>query len=359
MSKKKQDKERVPEHCLNCYYPLGTSAGFCPKCGQKRTDGKVPLWEFASDIFKDVFNVDSKIFWTPIRLLQPGFLTKAYFEGKHKRYTKPFRLFLILAVAYFAILVFTYRDSFEANIMNQSESKFEKKLKNRELHLELDTVRLDLERKYDSSLVNELMDSLHVKMRIEPDSIWQDSIDFLDFLNFQLTDEFNFKLAKKDAVDMPIGELLNHYEIKGFRKRLWVRQHLRMHRESQDLVSYWIGQIPWALFLAIPFFAAIMKLLYIRRRRYFVEHLVFGYHFHAFIMLVLLGLLIAGNFTDVEEWYGFAAIGFAIYLYIAMMKYYKQGWFKTLIKYFFLLFWYTISLFVTGIIVMITSSLLY
>ena len=53
-----QEKNHV---CLNCHIPLMNNEGFCHKCGQKNTDGRLTVKELFSHFFDNVFNLDSKI----------------------------------------------------------------------------------------------------------------------------------------------------------------------------------------------------------------------------------------------------------------------------------------------------------
>jgi len=89
-------------------------------------------------------------------------------------------------------------------------------------------------------------------------------------------------------------------------------------------------------FIILPLFALVLYLLYIRRRKQYnyVAHAIFTVHYYClvfigffFILLITLNKII----DIVAEPLLFFAI--LIYLYVAMLKFYKQGWFKTLIKY--------------------------
>ena len=48
---------------------------------------------------------------------------------------------------------------------------------------------------------------------------------------------------------------------------------------------------PHMVFVLLPVFALLLKLLYIRRRRYYAEHFVFALHVHAF-MFVMMTLIV-------------------------------------------------------------------
>ncbi len=89
----------------------------------------------------------------------------------------------------------------------------------------------------------------------------------------------------------------------------------------------------------MPVLALVLKLLYLRRDKYYVEHLVFLFHYHAavFVCLTLYVLLL-------KHLPSLLVIGVplacTLYLLLAMKYYYQQSWLKTLGKYMAFLFTY-------------------
>ena len=106
------------------------------------------------------------------------------------------------------------------------------------------------------------------------------------------------------------------------------------------LVEGFFHRLPYLLFVSLPLFALILKLVYIRRKQfYFADHGVFTIHLYVFSFIVLLvafGLdklqgFTSWNFIDTINILLF--IGLTSYLYIAMHNFYKQGWGKTFLKF--------------------------
>jgi len=89
--------------------------------------------------------------------------------------------------------------------------------------------------------------------------------------------------------------------------------------------------------VSLPLLALAMKPLYWRPKRYYVEHLLFLIHNHAFVFLMLTILAALELIPVVGEHLGF--VKFAAWLYIiwyifrAMRNYYRQGWWLTFAKY--------------------------
>ena len=105
--------------------------------------------------------------------------------------------------------------------------------------------------------------------------------------------------------------------------------------------------IPKMMFIFLPLIAAAMYVLYLGSGRYYVEHLLFVVHFHAFFFLgglvILLAERAAGLAPGTSVAAGLKVVGnlliaafsiyVPVYLFIAMRRVYGQGRFVTLLKY--------------------------
>jgi hypothetical protein len=112
--------------------------------------------------------------------------------------------------------------------------------------------------------------------------------------------------------------------------------------------------------------AMVLKLLYPLSRRYFVEHLLFFVHFHAFFFLMLVLQIVFAGITDLLGPEDGAIQGLStliiviasfyipVYLYKAMRHVYGQGHVITLFKYVILLVAY-----LTGATITMLGALLF
>jgi hypothetical protein len=95
--------------------------------------------------------------------------------------------------------------------------------------------------------------------------------------------------------------------------------------------------IPRAMFVFLPLLALCMKLMYWRPKRYYVEHLLFLVHNHAFVFLVTALAMLVGMIPKVGDyvWPLYWAVFFYMtwYIYRAMRNVYGQGRGLTIIKY--------------------------
>ncbi len=127
--------------------------------------------------------------------------------------------------------------------------------------------------------------------------------------------------------------------------------------DQQSFGRALFDNIPKMMFIFLPLIAAVLAVLYWGSGRYYVEHLLFVVHFHAFFFLAgIVALLVdllakalpAAPRGGVEVAQGL--LGTVLVLYVpwyllkAMRRVYAQSWWKTLPRFALLGFAYLISL---------------
>lgn len=121
---------------------------------------------------------------------------------------------------------------------------------------------------------------------------------------------------------------------------------------GRSFINQLLDNIPAALFVLLPLMALVLKMLYPLSKRYYVEHLLFVLHFHAFFFLILTLEIL---FSRMAAWIEFPAmvtnlsafvvsLYVPVYLYKAMRRVYAQGRAITILKYFILILTYLIGL---------------
>ena len=85
--------------------------------------------------------------------------------------------------------------------------------------------------------------------------------------------------------------------------------------------------------------STILKLLYIRRDRYYAEHFVFALHVHAFVFLLFTLMMLLPGAADVV-----LVFALLVYTWVALKRVYRQGWFRTTVKWWTLGFTYSFVL---------------
>ena len=99
-----------------------------------------------------------------------------------------------------------------------------------------------------------------------------------------------------------------------------------------DLINSFVHKFPYILFVSLPFFALILKLLYIRRKHFFYsDHAVFTLYHYIFTFILLLFYFFL---TALYDWLDWGILKFfaiivilsgSVYFLIAMKKFYGQN----------------------------------
>lgn len=110
--------------------------------------------------------------------------------------------------------------------------------------------------------------------------------------------------------------------------------------EGSRLFEAGMAAVPSALFVLMPVFALLLKLVYLGSGRSYLEHLVAALYSHAFLLLMLLVLFLlsASENIGVPGWLrglGYAAVWIWIPLYLWKMqrRVYGGGWLSNLVRY--------------------------
>ena len=207
--------------------------------------------------------------------------------------------------------------------MDQSFIPIPKKAKEKILE------EIDKEAK-DTVLLNE------INKQVEDDDV---NIQFGGSTRLDKFTEFERKNPDTD-IDAALDSL--GYE-KTFKNRFLYTRAKTINSLSKDenareqyfnqLLSY--GSV--AIFILLPFFTLFLKFFYMRRKFTYIDHLVFVFHVQTvfFMLLGIYFILLMCGFQS-ETWIFIGLFG--LYLYLAMRKFYKQGYFKTFFKFILLNF---------------------
>lgn len=345
--------------CRNCYYPLPRFGQYCSHCGQKYTDGKVTVMSLVRDFLSDTLNLDAKIWRTLLALFVPGKLTRTFFEGKQQRFVRPLRLFFVFAIITIAGVSF-FEAEFAQDFFLDLDEEYSEDIHYSAFLTKLDTTATNLKDSFPTQHHYPL-DSLQALMTQD----YSDSTEIGIRLNFDddTKDISSYKIAKKDIATLSIEEVVERYRVTGFWDRLLLRQNLRVQQQGDNFAAYMLNQIIWMMLLIMPILALYMKLLYVRRSYYYVEHLIFSFHTHAFLFLVLTVLMLLDNVealsNQMENIWAGGFIVMQLYFYKALRKVYQQSRFKTIMKFLILNLLYLLTFIVALILTVVIAALLY
>ncbi|MBL7859225.1 MAG: DUF3667 domain-containing protein [Cyclobacteriaceae bacterium] len=279
--------------CLNCGANLQGS--FCHQCGQKNLPRRQDITDLLINFISSFYSFESKFFKTfGFLLFRPARIINDYNSGKRESYYHPARMYVFLSFIFFFVLsLIPDEDKINMTSDGKELSKEEKAIVLDSLNLNFDTVSWG---KYEPKTLTEY-----------------DSIE-------------NLKPAQ--ARD---GKL----------ERYFTEKFIRLKEESgsdertilKRFFDAFLENIPRMIFLLLPVFALILKLLYIRRDFYFSEHLIFSVFFYDFMYLIgTIGLL-----CSLVSWLNWIPNVLTLlvyfYLYKALRKVYKQSRSKTILKF--------------------------
>ncbi len=352
------DKEEKPK-CLNCGEKMPRKAHFCPQCGQRNNKGKVSMKELLSRFWRSFAHLDSKFVKMCWQLLVPGKVSIEYFAGRQKRYPHPVQFFFV--VMFFFLLFFSKITQNGGLNMTSNNGDFtigEKKIEVEGKDVDLQNFNLfeSLQRYVLGRELRGAYDSLPAEWRttttrLAIDSVvtmvnapWENQVLLLQTMQQDTgvidTIPLNFvdrqiKIAIKDLVELTPDQIIEQYGIKDWTDRLLVKQGIKSIKDPHSLVGAYTGSIGWTILVLIAFMSFVLYLFYMRSRRYYVEHFVFLMHQNSGAFLLLtIGLMIrqfSGIGIPPLFWF-LLLVWITVALLIAMKRFYRQNWLKTVIK---------------------------
>lgn len=284
--------------CRNCGAAL--SGEFCAACGQREGRGDRYFGELLSELLGDVFTWDSRVWRTFYPLLfKPGFLSAEFNVGRRARYMPPFRLYLVISfVTFFSLSLTTGGQQLVKDFEQSTASDYE-------------TVALD-PNEVESGAAADAPDS---SVKAGGPELQEELSEALLDADLEDDDSIDFGLSVSD--DAP-----------AWQKRIAERMQenaLRVSEDSSGFVSTLLQYVPQTMFVLLPLFAMMLKLVFFRRPFHYLQHLVFALHCHSFAyILYLLGVVLALNIEGLgDAWF---MLGLAVYLVIAIRRTYGSSW---------------------------------
>ncbi len=350
--------ENQLETCKNCEQQFEKDFKFCPHCGQQAKN-ELTVGVLFYNTISNYFSFDARFFKSFFPLLfKPGYLATQFIQGKRLLYLHPAQLYLFISVVFFFLLTTTVvRDQ-----VQDLDTVLKKTLKNPiisdstkiEAQKALDSVKLDsilipLKEHGIPGIKNKQIESLDSIIKTNAKDTKTAALTF-DFDERKVDSLVAINAANEDvyrAMGMPDGA--------GSIKRKFYEQSLKFykHRNGGQILQAAYDTIPISLFILLPIFALILKILFYKRGRY-AHHLVFSFYFFSFLFSVFSIILLVNYLWDVPDWIDWLLVmSTFFYLFLAIKRFYKQGWFLSFFKTGLATFVYL--MFVTPIAIIIIS----
>jgi len=354
------------ENCLNCGEVL--TGQHCSHCGQHSRVRVLSLWGLTRDVIGDLLDADSRVWRTLWPLaFRPGLLTQEFLRGRRASYTPPFRMYLVLSLVFFVVASLSDPGSDVALQLDEGGTNIQIR-DGRQAAESPEPVppaapaapaapgarpTLDAEtRRLLDAILERMPEGERAKARREREA----DLAKVSPADLAAANRFMADPCSEENFRIDAGPVLEQYEPR-------LREACRkIMADQQSFGRALFDNIPKMMFIFLPLIAAVLSVLYIRSGRYYVEHLLFVVHFHAFfflagVVVLLLERLseslagpVANGFAAVQQAVG-AALVFYVpwYLLKAMRRVYAQGWWKTAPKFALLGLAYLFSLVFTGI----------
>jgi hypothetical protein len=326
--------------CLNCSAPLPPDAVFCPQCGQKDKDTRVSFIKIVREALATLLNLDSALLRTLPGLLVPGKLTMEFFRGRQKRYMNPVRLFLWVTVILIALITLRTNNGDQMKINGDLFNNIKETWHLKKALSPLDSAMADTRAYFPEQRLGPVFDSIR-SLYLQRLPTQKDSLDLHQNLTFGIEDD-SLLISMDDLYTLTPHKILDKYQVNGFWNRLITQQKIKFFASDTSFGPYLIGKLTWAILILMPLLALIMKLLYIRRDFFYVEHIIFAIHTHTMAFVAFSIALLAEPWLDIESFFGYLLLGVGAYVLLSQKRYYRQGWLKTFLKFGILQIFYAI-----------------
>ncbi len=284
---------RASPTCRNCgfsFHGFGArvTPNFCPQCGQDTLPHAPSFFEFAHEFITHYVALEGKL-WKTLMLLffKPAELSQEYRLGRKQRYISPLRLYITASFVFFLVVkvaglgnIFSFDGDERVALRTQTKQGVVQKESTNAPATPNNKVGANFDCAIDSSFCKRL------ESRINSKFTGKSTNETLEFL------------------------------------------------KSSALTN-----VPYAMFMLLPMFALLTKILYLNRGFYYGEHVVYALHIHAFTFFAML------VFAFLPSWLGkVVSIAILGYYFVALHRYFGGRWWACLLRYGLIAFTYPLLL---------------
>src|SRR6476661_9743259 len=344
-SRRKKHQPRRLTHCENCGAEL--IGHYCAQCGQAAVDYRRSFRYVIADVLDSFLNWDSKFFTTiALLILKPWRLTNEFLAGKRVRYVNPLRLYLLASILFFCAV------NYGAKEIRIDPTKFPE-----EKRAEVAAAIADKRDEIEAELKKE---NLTPEQRRKA----QKALDYLTKPTSSATTTPTPEQTPSPSAapgaspttesgqqkygpvgDRPFVVFDDAKSTTPFERWIEARAKEKMGEGGTKMglfISTLFSNLPYMMLCCIPLFALVLKVLYIRRRLFYIDHLIYALHIHTFFyaasMLIVLATIGLNRFAPgaIAGWLiAFLWIAFVTQIFLSIRYVYRQGWFFTVFKFLF------------------------
>lgn len=267
--------------CPNCRTPL--VGDFCHACGQSAQSLRRPFGALLAESLETLFSIDGRLARTvPPLMLFPGRMTRAYLDGQRARFIPPFRLYVFASLIFFIILPLMMGRGLTINFAGSPG---------------MEDARAQAERALEAGTMTEAEYQETIRGLDELDALWRGGPPGL------IAPDPPSASGDEDAPTPPEREWAGFIPLEAWES---IREAgeagnedaarlTRVADNPDQLAARTMDWIPRLMFLLLPFYAGLLALVYLWRRRFlFFDHLIVSLHFHSALFLgMAVGALVS------------------------------------------------------------------
>ena len=329
---RRKDRQRPPLiHCENCSALL--TGRWCSQCGQAAIDYRRSFRHVIVDALDSFLNFESKFFATIGWLIaRPWHLTNQFLAGRRVRYVHPLRLYLLVSILFF----------FVVNYWAKS--------------IHADPSKLSADDRAD--IASELNDpdippaaKAGIRRALNAKGLTQPKAQTSPSPETAVTPQPSVLASPSPSVTSPspsgdFRPMVQFDKPPSDRFEKWLEQRAKEkmgeHGSKMALfIATLFNNLPYMMLCCIPLFALVLKVLYVRKRTFYIDHLVYALHIHSFVylaimLIVLITIGLNRSIPGIFAGWIIAAlwITFAVQVFLSIRRVYRQGWFFTVFKFF-------------------------
>src|SRR5262249_10158348 len=278
-----KDTSPALTHCENCGAKL--QGHWCSQCGQPAIEYRRSFRHVVADLLNEFLNWDSKFFTTiALLILKPWRLTNEFLAGRGVRYANPLRLYLLASILFF------FAVNYGTKGIKFDPTKFPEE-KRAEVAAAIADKRGEIEKELSK-------DNLTPEERQKMQKV----LDYLTKPSATTTptsEETSSPTAAPSASptvesgkedygpvgDRPFVVFDDAKSTTPFERWIEGRAKEKMGEHGTKMglfISTLFSNLPYMMLCCIPLFALVLKILYIRRRLFYIDHLIYALHIHSF-----------------------------------------------------------------------------
>lgn len=331
------------KNCENCEIPL--LGPFCHCCGQPERTPIRDLLALSNDALDYLFDVDARVWRTLVSLFfAPGRLTQAYLAGRRMSFIRPLRVYLVMSALLF--LVVNWTSDLNMQVKDQG----------------------------DVQIIGTTEKAAPATQAVPPAS---KDIDLTFGATEATQNTQDAAGAEPAATKPPVAQTDSPPESKKKPVTLRLFGKQPWHRQSNPLVIDWLSEssnnwindqigviqsnlglvrdeprrlahaflqvLPQSLFVLLPIFALLLKLILVFKRRLYMEHLMVAVHSHTFIYMGIIAAVCLSKIAEFwpvgwfNPWWflmGLCIVWIPLNLFLTQKRVYRQRWWGAAMAFF-------------------------